>query len=117
MEDEYLSPIKICGEHCVVLTLVLKKKWYDMIESGEKRTEYRTSKNVCAQIERWFGEAKIRRINPIVRFCLGYQKNRKTMTFLCRDVVEREHDYEAHLGEPDGLHYAIMLERRAEVQC
>ena len=34
-----MMKIKKC--ECSVLHLVLKKKWYDMIASGEKREEYR----------------------------------------------------------------------------
>lgn len=34
---------KLKRSECAVLTLVLKGKWYDMIEGGEKREEYRDS--------------------------------------------------------------------------
>lgn len=38
------EPIVLERDQCEVLTLVLKKKWFDMIASGEKTEEYRVSK-------------------------------------------------------------------------
>ena len=32
--------IRLCRKECPILTLVLKKKWYDLIASGEKKEEF-----------------------------------------------------------------------------
>lgn len=63
-----------------VIHLVLKKKWFDMIFSGEKKEEYREGK------EYWLkrftqkgkgGELEFRKIDRIV-FHHGYRRDRRT---------------------------------------
>ena len=56
------------------LKLVLKKKWYDMIASGEKKEEYREITDYW--IKRISGKGY-----KFVTFYLGYAKNRPSMTF------------------------------------
>lgn len=36
--------VRLKRNECSVLKLVLKRKWYDMIASGEKKEEYRDSR-------------------------------------------------------------------------
>lgn len=60
-----------------ILKLVLKKKWYDMIASGEKKEEYREITNYW--IKRISGKGY-----KFVTFYLGYAKNRPSMTFEMR---------------------------------
>lgn len=69
------------------LKLVLKHKWYDMIESGEKKEEYRDIKPFWWQriftspfqdnlLQGWYdGRFKY------VTFYRGYASDRKSMTF------------------------------------
>lgn len=61
-----------------ILELPLKKEWYDMIESGEKREEYREYKDYW--IKRLIEEDTLR-AKPYthVRFRYGYTK--RTMLF------------------------------------
>ena len=91
------------------LSLVLKKKWYDMIDSGEKTEEYREIKP--------YWEKRLLDYNGIIRdyhalrfrqhltgqafdaceeyprgydkvtFYLGYSKNRPSMTFKVKEIV------------------------------
>lgn len=56
------------------LKLVLKKKWYDMIASGEKTEEYREITDYW--IKRIHGKGY-----EYVTFYLGYAKDRPSMTF------------------------------------
>jgi hypothetical protein len=65
------------------LDLVLKAKWFDMIESGEKKEEYREIKPFW--IRRLCGPYGYRQYEQI-RFSLGYAKNRKQMTFNCDEI-------------------------------
>jgi hypothetical protein len=45
---------KVSRRDCVILPLVLKKRWYDMIDSGEKKEEYREYKDFwIKRIEKW----------------------------------------------------------------
>lgn len=106
-------------DQCELLTLVLKKKWFDMIASGEKTAEYRTSKNVCAQIERWYGRARIKCSyekgkasidkHLIVKFCLGYGKDRPTFMRNVLGVEKRCWSLCPDWGEPREPHMVINL--------
>ena len=62
------------------LKLVLKKKWYDMIASGEKTEEYRDITDYW--VKRISGKGF-----KYVTFYLGYSKNRPSMTFEMRTPV------------------------------
>lgn len=69
------------------LHLVLKTKWFRMIECGQKREEYREIKDYYNQI---FGTGKIKIKGKLYEPCqvdicfhLGYAKNRPSMLFAC----------------------------------
>ncbi len=66
-----------------VLHLTLKKKWFDMIASGEKKEEYREMKPYwqkrLVKEGHWFSQAV--KDFDVVRFRLGYSKNAPTMEF------------------------------------
>lgn len=77
-----------------VLTLPLKRKWYDMISSGEKREEYREvteywNKRLCVllidNVDRYF---RIKHFDAVT-FTLGYPKKAdatRRMTFKIKDI-------------------------------
>lgn len=91
-----------------VLHLTLKKKWFDMIASGEKKEEYREIKGY------W-----ISRFNPtknllddcrdfeVVEFKNGYSKNARTINFRCEGVTIGEGN--PQWGAPVGECYIIKL--------
>ena len=64
------------------LKLVLKKKWYDMIESGVKLEEYRDIKPhwTTRLVESIVDTPKFKNIKTVT-FYLGYAKNRPKMQF------------------------------------
>jgi hypothetical protein len=73
-----------------ILRLTLKKKWFDMIASGEKKEEYRENK------EYW--QNRLQRVNGMklpdnqckhfefVHFTNGYAKNAPTMLVECKGI-------------------------------
>lgn len=66
-----------------ILHLTLKKKWFDMIDSGEKKEEYRQIK------EYWktrLGRCCARHYDIVV-FRNGYAKNSPKITFECLGIV------------------------------
>lgn len=81
------------------LHLVLKRQWYDMIDSGDKIEEYREDKPY------WIRRLTILRDGLLlfsyrngyqyipfknfthVTFYLGYAKNRPSMTFTVKEIV------------------------------
>ena len=85
------------------LKLVLKKKWFDMIASGEKKEEYRDVKP--------YYSSRIQDRPTIVTFYLGYAKGRPSMTFEIEIIIigSGRHDWGA---EPGRLYYVIRLGRR-----
>lgn len=103
------------NEECVVLPLVLKKQWYDMVASGEKREEYRVSKMVMRQIERWFGEAWINNKRLVVQFFLAYQKDRPSMAFVAGTPFTSTQSMHPEWGEPTCFHYVIPLAEKVEL--
>ena len=104
-----MMPLK--KSDCIILPLVLEKKWYDMIASGIKWQEYRTSKNVCHMIERWVGKWHMNRGRKklVVTFFLGYQKDRPSMSYLVDYVTYAEESRHHEWGEPEGKHCVIEL--------
>ena len=101
---------------CAVLHLTLKRKWYDMIESGRKRQEYRTSKKVIRDIERWYGHTLITGDVRVVQFALGYAKGRPTMTWKVSVVFWTSFAYHPEWGQPRESHYVIDLAERVELE-
>lgn len=86
------------------LKLVLKKKWYDMISSGQKLEEYRDvtdywNKRICGRQKKY------------VTFYLGYAKNRPSMSFELRTPVIGYGipQWGAELGK---LYWVLRLGRR-----
>ena len=81
------------------LHLVLKYKWYDLIDSGEKTSEYREVKP--------FWDKRLNKHYDTVTFQKGYKKNPPTMTFkivsiqktTLKNDLELDEVYEIKLGE------------------
>lgn len=80
-----------------ILHLTLNKRWFDMIESGEKTEEYREQKeywfarlmhyeyverNNVAPLKRYTGFKKF----DVVEFKNGYAKDARTMQFECKGI-------------------------------
>jgi len=64
-----------------ILHLTLKKKWFDMIISGEKREEYREIKP--------YWNKRLNKKFDVIRFRNGYAKNSPTMTVELKGVGKR----------------------------
>lgn len=101
--------MNLLREDCEILTLVLTKEWFDLIASGEKKQEYRTSQDVIKQIDRWYGHAAINGKVLVVRFCLGYQKDRPEILYAAEKPFVSDRQSFTEWGEPAGTHYVIPL--------
>lgn len=120
------------------LDLVLKKKWYDMIASGEKTEEYREIKpywisRFCYKASPSFPIPWVSMVinaqNPVylwealkmrtmvlrgfthVTFHLGYAKDRPSMTFAIKEIVidEGKEEWGALFGK---TYFVIKLGER-----
>lgn len=86
------------GEHNV-LVLHNKAKWYEMIESGEKKEEYR-------EIKEYWTKRLSKKKYDIVKFVYGY--TRRTMMFHIKSIEEST-GKEEWGAEKDKKYYVIKL--------
>ena len=114
---------KLKRSNCVVMPLVLKHKWYDMIDKGDKREEYRDDTNRYAVRFANFASRAHVYIGPIwaaeklrvVAFSKGYTK--PDMFWLCKVVFRDAGIYEhPEWGEPNEPHWVVKLLERVELE-
>lgn len=91
------------------LKLVLKKKWFDMIVSGEKKEEYRDLTEYW-QNRLWFLDCYPKEFDAVT-FYLGYAKNRPSATFKWLGTVIGE-GKEAWGAEKGKDYFVIKLGER-----
>ena len=116
-----------------VLNLVLKRKWFEMIASGEKTEEYREIKPYWEKrlvdyngIKRDFRELQLRMILmgrrvdackeyprgfQLVRFYCGYRKGRPSMLLECKGI-EFGYGKPEWGAEPGQVYFVIKLGER-----
>lgn len=114
---------KLKRSECAVLILVLKRKWFDMIASGEKGEEYReATKYWGTRLWNWDRRPEP---TPVVEFRLGYAKDAPRMAFWCLGCPTASGmmsfafvDTQRHpeWGEPSSPHYVIRLGERVELE-
>ena len=73
------------------LHLILKRKWWDMIESGEKKEEYRTQSDYW--IKRlvdgeYYGSDGLDRYKPFENVCFHLGYTNTTMTFRIAHIYQ-----------------------------
>lgn len=102
---------------CAILPLVLKRKWYDLIESGEKREEYRDYKPywkrrmvnwTSHQRESWDSIDNNKWL--VIGFSHGYKK--PDMFFLLHRHEVREGAVHPEWGEQRAPHFVLVLGER-----
>lgn len=113
---------KLKRSECAILPLVLKGKWFDMIERGEKKEEYRLRTDYWnKRIFNWFESDK----SPhVIEFRHGYRRDARRMAFRVGNGAgftfqsrvgkdDREHP---EWGEPDVPHFALNFGERVELE-
>lgn len=105
--------MKLKRSECVILPLVLKKKWYDMIASGKKREEYRDAKEYYRiRISNFVRRGAEKNKQLVVAFSLGMRKAELFMLFCgCKKFKT---SLRPEWGEPNDYHYVISLGRRVK---
>lgn len=111
---------KISRKECVILPLVLKKRWYDMIASGVKKEEYRQYKDFwITRIEKWqdarFERPLLEKMKlDVIAFSCGYKK--PDMFFVCDRILIKEGAPKyPEWGEPNVRHFVLGLGERIEL--
>ena len=109
---------------CSVLPLVLKTKWYRMIECGIKLEEYRYATDYWnTRIANWINRHIDEDKTAVVEFRLGYQKNAPRMAFILdallgpapRISVVPAFTSHPEWGEPICKYWTIRLGERVEL--
>ena len=105
---------------CVVMPLVLTYKWFDMIDKGDKREEYRAdTKRYCVRFMNFSTRANNivgkEFKKKVVRFQRGYNK---PSMFWCCDIEFRNKGMARHpeWGEPDAPHWVLCLLERVKLE-
>lgn len=89
-----------------MLTLPIKKKWFDMIKSGEKKEEYR-------EIKPYYDSRFLKSLNDerphtnIMLFRNGYSKQRPTIR--CEVIISKGTGKEEWGAEPNKLYYVLKI--------
>ena len=114
---------------CAILSLVLTRKWYEMIERGEKLEEYRLATEYW-QKRMWNWNLAFRpKTVPVVEFRLGYAKNARRMAFWTMGLNthcgmlpyafvaadDAGNTIHPQWGEPENAHFVIRLGGRVEL--
>lgn len=105
---------------CAILPLVLKKKWYDLIVSGEKQEEYREAKPYWnKRINKWRSNQSgswddlEKNKKLVIGFSCGYKK--PDMFFLAHRIVLEEYSTHPEWGEPESEHWILGLREQVEI--
>ena len=112
-------------DKCAVLSLVLKGKWFDMIERGEKREEYRDIKPYWkTRLVNWLDKQDGMAV-PVVEFRRGYAADAPRMAFISDGVRGRNGFVMAYFmrkigiyskwGEPEVEHFVLPLGERVKL--
>ena len=99
---------------CAILPLVLRRKWFDEIRLGGKREEYRDSTPYWAiRLSNWDNAPAE---HHVVEFRLGYGHDAPRMAFCSPWYAVTDECRHPEWGEPDTLHYIIILGERVELE-
>lgn len=100
----------------VIMNLTIKRRWFDMIASSEKREEYRSedNRNVVSAYKRLSNYER-----PFVSCMMilrnGYRMDSRALAIILSDMTIRSGAQARHpeWGEPTdrGAHFVIMLDR------
>ena len=117
--------LKLKRSECAVLPLVLKGKWFDMIDHGGKREEYRNAIRYWhVRFHNWDRRTN-KNVAPIVEFRRGYSASAPRMAFWVlaaetnsglRTYGARDGALHPEWGEPRGLHFVFFLGGRIELE-
>lgn len=96
-----------------MLILPIKKKWFDMILSGEKREEYREVKPYYTKrLQKVFnmvGDIPVDRMETQIRFTNGY--GYKVPAFIADCHLEKRTGREEWGAEKDVIYYVLCIEK------
>ena len=99
-----------------ILHLVLKRKWWDMIESGEKKEEYRTHSDYWTKRlvdGEYYGSDDLDRYKPFENVCFHIGYTNTTMTFRIAHIYIMDMVFQNGVGGKERV-FIISLGERIE---
>ena len=100
----------------VIMNLTIKRRWFDMIASGEKREEYRSAdnRNVASAYER-LSNYEWPFVSCMMILRNGYRMDSRALAIRLLDITIRSGAQARHpeWGKPTdrGAHFVIMFDR------
>lgn len=94
-----------------ILNLTIKRRWFDMIASGEKREEYRELDNM--QVGKAFARSYLEpKVDGVMVLRNGYRMDSQALAVrvLSIDMCMMNLPEHPEWGEPNYPHYAIVLD-------
>ena len=74
---------KLKRSKCAVLSLVLKRQWFILVENGTKKVEWRRADYWLDRVAAWFQKSQRDNLVPVVEFRHGYAADAPRMAFVC----------------------------------
>ena len=94
-----------------MLTLPIKKKWFDMIKSGEKKEEYREIKPYYDSRFNWIEDNDLKihtvQVTKSIIFRNGYSKNSPSIQ--CHVSITKDYGKEKWGAETNKLYYVLKI--------
>lgn len=82
--------VEILRGACGVLPLVLRGEWFDMIDSGAKKVEYRRAEYWLPRASKWFAKCQREDLWPVLEFRHGYSADSRRAAFLAGVALDFE---------------------------
>ena len=67
---------------CGVLPLVLRGEWFDMIDTGAKKVEFRRAEYWLPRALKWYAKCQRENLWPVLEFRHGYSADARRAAFL-----------------------------------
>lgn len=80
--------VEIQRGKCGVLPLVLCGKWFDMIDSGIKKVEFRRAEYWLPRASKWLAKCQRENLWPVLEFRHGYSTDARRAAFLAGIVLD-----------------------------
>lgn len=93
----------------VILNLTIKRKWFDMIASGEKREEYRSMNN--AQVKNAYERIQCNPCSFAMILRNGYRMDSPAVVVRITDIAPMVEAFRPEWGEPNYPHQIISFDK------
>lgn len=90
LRKRYDGSVEIQRGKCGVLPLVLRGEWFDMIDTGAKKVEFRRAEYWLPRASKWLAKCQRENLWPVLEFRHGYSADARRAAFLAGVVLDFE---------------------------